>query len=153
MGMRQRGGDTVAMPIARNDGDTILGEIKKAVSTGSHIMTDDHRSYSGLADMEFKHDAVNHRDGEYVRCETNTNSIESVWAVLKRGVHGTFHHVSKKHLDRYVDEFTFRLNAGKVQRHTTERLDSFVDAVAGKRITYERLTQGKTWFDAEEAHA
>ena len=89
--------------------------------------------------------------GEYARGEANTNSIESVWAVLKRGVHGTFHHVSKKHLDRYVDEFTFRLNAGKVSRHTTERLDSFVDAIAGKRITYAQLTKGKTWFDAEEA--
>ncbi len=141
MGMRQRGGDTVAMPIARNDGDTILGEIKKAVSAGSHIMTDDHRSYSGLTETGFKHDTVNHRDGEYARGEANTNSIESVWAVLKRGVHGTFHHVSKKHLDRYVDEFTFRLNAGKVERHTTVRLDSFVEAVAGKRLTYERLTQ------------
>ena len=75
------------------------------------------------------------------------NSIESVWAVLKRGVHGTFHYVSKKHLDRYVDEFTFRLNAGKVSRHTTERLDSFVSLVAGKRITYKRLTKGSTWFD------
>ncbi len=150
MGMRERGGDTVAIPIARNDGDTILGEISKAVSKGSRVMTDDHRSYSGLADMEFKHEAVNHKGGEYVRGDANTNGIESVWAVLKRGVHGTFHHVSKKHLNRYVDEFTFRLNAGKVQRHTLQRLASFVDAVAGKRITYEQLTQGKTWFDAEE---
>ena len=66
------------------------------------------------------------------------------------GFNHTFHHVSKKHLDRYVDEFTFRLNAGKVSRHTTERLDSFVDAIAGKRITYAQLTKGKTWFDAEE---
>jgi hypothetical protein len=49
-----------------------------------------------------------------------------------------------------VDEFTFRLNAGKVSRYTTERLDSFVDAIAGKRITYAQLTKGKTWFDAEE---
>jgi transposase-like protein len=148
IGMRERGGNTVALPIARNDGDTILGEIKKGVAKGSRVMTDDHRSYSGLTDLEFKHEAVNHKDGEYVRGETNTNSIESVWAVLKRGVHGTFHHVSKKHLDRYVDEFTFRLNAGKVQRHTTERLSSFVAAIAGKRITYDQLTTGKAWFDA-----
>jgi transposase-like protein len=149
IGMRQRGGDTIAMPIARNDGNTILGEINKAVSKGTRIMTDDHRSYSGLADMEFKHESVNHSGGEYARGEANTNGIESVWAVLKRGVHGTFHHVSKKHLDRYVDEFTFRLNAGKVSRHTLQRLDSFVDAIAGKRITYTQLTKGKTWFDAE----
>ena len=47
----------------------------------------------------------------------------------------------------------FSLNAGKVSRHTTERLDSFVDAIAGKRITYAQLTKGKTWFDAEDANA
>ena len=140
IGMRQRGGDTVAMPIARNDGDTILGEINKAVSKGSRVMTDDHRSYSGLADMEFKHESVNHTQDEYVRGNVHTNSIESVWAVMKRGMHGVYHHASKKHLGRYVDEFTFRLNAGKVQRHTFDRLDSFVDNVVGRRITYAQLT-------------
>lgn len=100
---------------------------------------------------------TNHRDGadhpfsyEYVRGMASTNGIESVWAVLKRGLTGTFHNVSVKHIGRYVDEFTFRLNAGKVSRHTTERLDSFVDAIAGKRITYAQLTKGKTWFDARE---
>jgi hypothetical protein len=65
---------------------------------------------------------------------------ESVWAVLKRGVHGVYHHVSPKHLARYVDEFTFRLNEGDVKRHTLARLDSFVDAIAGKRLTYKELT-------------
>jgi hypothetical protein len=59
--------------------------------------------------------------------------------VLKRGVYGTFHHVSEKHLGRYVNEFTFRLNEGNVKRHTTERLASFVDGVVGKRLTYKAL--------------
>ena len=74
------------------------------------------------------------------RGPASTNSIESVWAVLKRGVHGVYHHVSPKHLARYVDEFTFRLNEGDVKRHTLARLDSFVDAIAGKRLTYKELT-------------
>jgi transposase-like protein len=150
IGMRQRGGNTVAMPISKIDGETIHGEIKRAVAVGSRLLTDDHKSYLGL-DKKFTHESVNHSGKEYARGDVNTNSIESVWAVLKRGVHGTFHHVSKKHLNRYVDEFTFRLNEGAVQRHTTERLDSFVELVAGKRITYEQLTKGKTWFDAQEA--
>jgi hypothetical protein len=77
------------------------------------------------------------------------DSLKSCEAGKLHYLEGTFHHISKKHTNRYVDEFTFRLNAGKVKRHTTERLDSFVDAVAGKRITYEQLTKGKTWFDAE----
>lgn len=53
---------------------------------------------------------------------------------------GTWHHVSPKHLARYVDEVTFRLNDGKVQNHTLARLDSFIRAVDGKRLTYARLT-------------
>ena len=94
--------------------------------------------------MEFKHESVNHSGGEYARGEANTNSIESVWAVLKRGVHGTFHHVSKKHLNRYVSEFTFRLNDGKVQRHTFDRLDSLIADVVGKRVTYEEIIAEKS---------
>jgi hypothetical protein len=59
---------------------------------------------------------------------------------LKRGLHGVYHHASAKHLGRYVDEFTFRLNEGNVKEHTLARLDAFVDRVRGKRITYARLT-------------
>jgi hypothetical protein len=87
---------------------------------------------------------VNHSIGEYSRGPITTNSVESVWAVLKRGIHGVYHQVSKKHLGRYVDEFTWRLNQGNVARHTLERLDSFVKAIVGKRLTYERLTAKET---------
>jgi hypothetical protein len=63
----------------------------------------------------------------------------SRWAVLKRGLHGVYHHASPKHLFRYVDEFTWRLNEGNVIHHTLNRLAAFVDATVGKRLTYERL--------------
>ena len=75
-------------------------------------------------------------------CAAHTNSIESVWAVLKRGLHGVYHHASPKHLHRYVDEFTWRLNDGDVKRHALRRLESFVDAIVGKRLTYQRLIAG-----------
>lgn len=81
-----------------------------------------------------------HAAGEYARGPVSTNSIESVWAVLKRGLHGVYHHASPKHLDRYVQEFAWRLNEGNVQRHSLERLASFVDAIVGKRLTYKELT-------------
>lgn len=55
------------------------------------------------------------------------------------GLIGVYHHASKKHLGRYVDEFAFRLNDGNVARHTLERLDSFIDGVVGKRLTYKAL--------------
>ena len=103
-------------------------------------MTDQHAAYKGLDGLLFKQEAVSHSTGEYVRGLAHTNGIESVWAVLKRGLHGVYHHVTEKHLGRYVDEFAFRLNEGNVTRHTLDRLASFVDSVAGKRITYKELT-------------
>ncbi len=103
-------------------------------------MTDDHKAYDGLDGGVFRQQSVNHSAGEYVRGMAHTNGIESVWAVLKRGLHGVYHHASVKHLGRYVDEFAFRLNEGNVKRHTLERLASFADKVVGKRITYKELT-------------
>lgn len=90
--------------------------------------------------LDFEHKTVNHEAGEYVGADgASTNAIESVWAVLKRGVYGTYHHVSPKYLGRYVDEFAFRLNEGNVARHTLQRLESFVEGTAGKRLTYKDL--------------
>ena len=83
---------------------------------------------------------MNHSAGEYAAGAASTNSIESVWAVLKRGCYGVYHSMSPKHLRRYVDEFTFRLNEGNVKRHSLARLDSMIEAVTGKRLTYAGLT-------------
>jgi hypothetical protein len=94
-----------------------------------------------MAGLFFDHETVNHSAGEDVRGNAGTNSIESVWAVMKRGMHGVYHHASAKHMSRYVDEFTFRLNEGDVKVHTLDRLDSFIKAMDGKRLTYARLIQ------------
>lgn len=103
------------------------------------LHTDEARVYEDMGGLFFGHEAVNHSSGEYARGDVHTNSIESVFAVMKRGLIGVYHHASPKHIGRYVDEFTFRLNDGNVARHTLERLDSFVRAVAGKRLTYKAL--------------
>ena len=140
LGMRERGGRTRAKVVEIRSVQAIQGEIFDQVEVGSQLYTDDHIVFDGMDGLFFQHDTVNHSIGEYARGAASTNSIESVWAVLKRGVHGVYHHVSPKHLARYVDEFAFRLNEGNVARHTLQRLDSFVDAVAGKRITYAEVT-------------
>jgi transposase-like protein len=136
LGMRERGGRTVAMPIANTDAGTIQNEIIQNVEIGSVIHTDEAGAYAG---MPFDHETVNHSQKEYVRDDVTTNSIESVFAVLKRGLVGVYHHASPKHLGRYVDEFAFRLNEGNVKYHTLTRLDSFVEGTAGKRLTYKAL--------------
>jgi transposase-like protein len=140
LGMRERGGRTKAKPVRFTDGVHLQPEIHKSVEAGSTIHTDEFGAYHGLDGLLYKHERVDHRAGEYVRDGVSTNSIESVWAVMKRGLHGTYHHASPKHLHRYVDEFTFRLNDGDVKRHTLERLASLVTASFGPRITYRELT-------------
>jgi len=119
--------------------DTVHQAIHKHVAVGSTLHTDEASAYNGLDGLFYQHDQINHSAGEYARGDVTTNSIESVWAVMKRGITGVYHHTSAKHLGRYVNEFAFRLNDGNVKRHTLERLDSFVDAAARKRLTYARL--------------
>jgi len=101
--------------------------------------TDEHGGYLGLDGLFYTHESINHGSGEYVRDGVHTNGIESVWAVMKRGIHGVYHHASPKHLDRYVSEFTFRLNDGDVARHTLDRISSLLFASTGKRLTYKAL--------------
>lgn len=95
-----------------------------------------HLAFYGLI---YRHDSINHGAGEYVRGDVTTNGIESVFAVLKRGIHGVYHHTSPKHLHRYVSEFAFRLNDGDVSHHTMERLASLFSAAIGRRLTYKDL--------------
>lgn len=140
LGMREREGRTRAKVVKVRTLDAIHGEIHGAVEVGSQLYTDDHMVFSDLDGLFFKHDAVSHAAGEYARGPVSTNSIESVWAVLKRGIHGVYHHASPKHLDRYVQEFAWRLNEGNVKRHSLDRLASFIAAIVGKRLTYARLT-------------
>ena len=139
IGMRERGGRMKAKVLEQVNKQTMQAAVLETVATGSKIQTDDHAGYIGLED-HFYHNTVSHRAGEYARMGVTTNGIESVWAVLKRGMHGVYHHASPKHLNRYVQEFAFRLTDGNVKRHTLERLDSFIAAISGRRLTYARLT-------------
>lgn len=141
LGMRERDGQTIAKTIVNTDAGTVQAEIYRHVEIGSMLHTDEAGEYAGIGGMFFDHDTVNHSEAEFVRDGVTTNGIESVFAVLKRGMTGVYHHASKKHLGRYVDEFAFRLNEGNVKHHTLTRLESLVGATAGKRLTYKALIQ------------
>ena len=139
LGMRERGGKSIAQPIVGTDGATLRAAIEQHVEQGSIVYTDEHRGYNALTG--YSRGTVNHGAREYVGAgDIHINSAESMWAVLKRSIYGTWHHVSVKHLGRYVNEATFRLNEGNVQRHTLDRLTAFVESAFGARITYEELT-------------
>ena len=128
------------MPLVDTSAASLQQAIHDNVEVGSTLFTDEATGYLGLDGLFYRHQTVNHMAGIYSEGAATTNGVESVWAVLKRGVYGVYHQISKKHLAKYVDEFTFRLNVGNVKYHTLERLDSFVLAVVGKRLTFKELT-------------
>ena len=94
-----------------------------------------------MLDGAYKRGTVNHGAGQYVGANAiHVNSAESMWAVLKRSLYGTWHKASVKHLHRYVNEVTFRLNEANVKVHTLDRLAAFASNAFRYRITYEELT-------------
>ena len=137
----ERGGRVRAMPMERVDGASMTAEIKRHVAPASVLMTDETNIYSGpkvpnrqIAGMP-RH-MVNHGAGEYVRGNVHTNTAEGFISLLKRGIVGTFHHVGKGHLGRYVSEFEFRYNV----RHLSDaqRPVVLVQGAEGKRLTYKQ---------------
>ena len=140
LGMRERGGKTKAIPIERRDAETLEREISENVVKGSIVFTDEHKGYSGLLGKDFEHGTVNHSAKEFVNGMASTNSIESVWAVMKRGYNGVYHNWSKKHMRAYINEFSFRLSEGSCKIDTEDRLNALFGAMVGKTITFEELT-------------
>ena len=115
---------------------TLQGAVKANIAKSAHLKTDEDRAFIGLG-ADYHHETVNHSEGEYVRHYVHhTNTIESVWALLKRQIVGIHHWVSPKHLDRYVQEMTFRWNHRKVT--FTDRMNGLFGRVEG-RLTYKAL--------------
>lgn len=134
----QRGGKTRSHRFDAVSGRSLKDEIRNNVSQTSTIITDDFKPYRGIGrDFKGGHHVVEHSVGEYVRGKVHTNTAESFFALLKRGIMGTFHHVSKQHLNRYLDEFTFRWNTRKVS--DGERFQAALSHAAGKRLRYKAV--------------
>ena len=136
LGIIERDGNLRAGHVADTKAHTVQGAVRRNVAPGSTIMSDEDRSFKGLSD-DYSHHTVNHSQGEYVRHYTiHTNGIESVWALLKRQIVGIHHWVSPKHLDRYVQEMTFRFN--RRNETVTDRMNGLFGRVEG-RLTYKAL--------------
>ena len=133
-GARERSGRVMAQPIQRADAKTLTKFLSDRVEPGATICTDESLVYRRLTSKSFEHKTINHSARQYVRGMVHTNSMESVWSVLKRSIVGTWHHVSPKHLARYVNEATFRLNEGNVNNDTIDRMESLIRKIGGFRI-------------------
>jgi len=104
IGAISRKGNVVCQIIERADIQTLSSFVRKTVSDKVELVaTDEHSGYHYLNALGYKHEAISHSEGEYVRGKVHTNNIESFWALLKRGIIGTYHHVSKKYLPLYLE--------------------------------------------------
>ncbi len=132
----QREGDVRSFPIRKANSRTMNALLRKQVSKKSHLMTDDSNIYPKIGKQFNRHSTVNHSIEEYVRGDVYTNTVENYFSILKRGVIGTFHHISNQHLPMYLAEFDFRYNRRGIS--DTERGDQAIKGAVGKRLTYRR---------------
>jgi transposase-like protein len=142
IGLIERGGEIRANVVNDCSMRTVESQIVRHAAIGTKINTDDFLSYSRVGKY-YQHNAVAHGAGEYVNGDTHTNSIESFWALFKRGYTGIYHHMSRKHLQRYVDEYTFRFN-----RRARAMQSVFADVVMrvsdSEKLPYKQLTAEAT---------
>lgn len=127
-------GKVSARVIERTDAATLVPFVTDRTETEAMVYSDEHRAYSRLPR---NHQTVMHSVGEYVDGQAHINGVESFWALMKRGYHGTYHQMSKKHLPRYVNEFSGRHNARPLD--TLEQMEGTVRGMDGKRLRYEDL--------------
>ena len=135
VGAKDRATNKVSAAVAEaTDAETLQGFVADRVEGEATVYTDDASAYDGLP---HDHDSVRHSVGEYVRGDVHTNGIESFWSMLKRAHKGTFHKISPKHLQRYVNEFAGKHNSR--DQDTIDQMESMVAGMVGKRLSYRDL--------------
>lgn len=134
VGMKDRDTNKVSAAVVEStDRSTLQGFVLGQVATRARVFTDEHGAYRGLPN----HQTVKHSVGEYVDGMAHTNGIESFWSMLKRGYKGTYHRMSAKHLQRYVNEFAGRHNVRS--RDTLEQMAALTRGFVGKRLRLSDL--------------
>ena len=135
VGAKDRATKQVAAKVVTStDKETLQGFVKDHAAPGATVYTDDAKAYDSLP---FNHAVIKHSLSEYVKGDVHTNGIESLWSMLKRAHTGTFHKLSPKHLDRYVQEFAGRHNMR--DQDTDEQIASICRGMEGKRLRYTDL--------------
>ena len=124
-----------AAVVRGTDAKTLQELVHDRTEETATVYTDNARAYVGI---NRAHESVNHSANEYVRGDVHTNGIEALWSLFKRGYHGTFHHISDQHLDRYMAEFEGRNNIRDMDM--VDQMAFLARAIVGKRIRYKDLT-------------
>lgn len=135
VGIKDRESNHVSAKVVRStDAETLQGFVKQHTDPSATVYTDEASAYASLP---FNHDSVKHSLSEYVKGDVHTNGIESLWSMLKRAHKGTFHKLSPKHLDRYVQEFAGRHNVR--EQDTIEQIVTVCTGMENKRLKYDDL--------------
>jgi transposase-like protein len=137
IGLLERGGNVIAFHVPEVRKHIVRPLIEKYIKPDSHMVTDDHSVYPRVT-HGYNHTTVTHTIRQYVVGNSHTNTIEGFWSLLKRGINGIYHQVSPKHLQRNVNEFTYRYNTRK--NPEDERFANVIIAADTKRLKYKALT-------------
>ena len=130
----ERKGNIKSQPVGNVKAKTLKKIMLENIDKNAIVVTDEFPSYKGLKKHFAGHDTIDHGKKEYVRGDIHVNTVEGYFSLLKRGIKGTFHHVSKEHLHRYCNEFDFRYNYRKIDDGM--RTAFLINQVEGKRLTY-----------------
>ncbi len=135
----ERGGSVRSQHVVSVSAKSLRPILVAQVDRKSTLMTDDAGQYRYMGREFARHESVNHGIEEYVRGDAHTNTIEGYFSILKRGITGTYHHVSQQHLKRYLAEFDFRYNEREgLGVSDAERMSKAIPGIVGKRLTYRR---------------
>jgi transposase-like protein len=139
MALVERGGKVRSYHVPEVTATTLKPIIVDAIAKDSHFRTDESGVYWKIGEEFASHRTVIHSIGEYVRGDAHTNTIEGYFSIFKRGIYGTYHHVSQQHLKRYLAEFDFRYNERiALGVNDTDRATKAIRGAAGKRLTYRQ---------------
>jgi transposase-like protein len=138
LAMVERDGNVRTSIIPNRAAATLTPIVSSAVKPSARVMTDEWLGYHNIKAICASHETVNHSEEEYAREDVTTNTVEGFFALLQRGIYGTFHSVTKRHLHRYLSEFEFRYNHRKLDDGA--RMVAAIQAADGKRLTYKEQT-------------
>jgi transposase-like protein len=137
-GMIERNGKLIAKKVKDTTSETLTSEAVKSIKESAKVYTDEWLGYRGIGKI-YNHNIVKHNENQYVNGRIHTNTIEGFWSLLKRGIFGIYHFTSKKHLQKYVDEFVFRYNTR--DELTASRFNAMLSNTE-YRLTYKSLING-----------
>lgn len=147
VGAKQRGGPARLQVVDGVDRKTLHQFIRENTAPDTEaIYTDEWQAYRGIADEDTRHETVNHHQEEWVRGDVHTNSVEGIWSLLKRSIVGSYHKVSVKHLDAYLDELEWRFNN---RDNPYLFRDTLLKLIKSENLPYEKLTENRPLVDTK----